>query len=114
MRERAKISSYVIGSAATHHFVCSSLDRRSGFRHWARNAEGRESRRLYTQAGCDVEGAGFSAKYAAAQLTGNRKLQLFFLFFSRREGGKAVPFSVILSASASLFFPLRFTFKGEA
>lgn len=94
--EKGGLELQATSSAAplTHHLVCSSLDRRSGFRHWARSAEGRQSRRLYRRAGCDVEGkggAGWRAKYAAAQLAGSRKLQLFFLFFSFAERREVCP-----------------------
>lgn len=55
-----------------------------------------------------MEGAGLSAKYAAAQLTGIGELQRFFSFFSERKGGKSVPFSAILSAFSRFFPPHSF------
>lgn len=95
--EKGGLELQATSSAAplTYHLVCSSLDRRSGFRHWARSAEGRQSRRLYRRAGCDVEGKrGGRLESKVRSCTARWQQEtaaLFSFFFFRRKEGSLSP-----------------------
>lgn len=89
---QSKFQGYVIGSAVTHHFVCSSFDWRWGFRHKAEVGRRGRVRAYIRRQWC---GGGRLESRASSCIAHWQEGNAVF-FFLKRKGGKSF---ILISSS---------------